>query len=94
MVESLYDYEESHTVVTQNKGQFIMSKVESNNGILGTSLFVIFDKWYQIRDFQAASALLRAFKMFETLIFAVLEIRQIPLFGGLLFRITTVSFDS
>ena len=40
-----------NTVVTPNKGQSIFGKIGSNKGISLVPLFVIFDKWYEIRDF-------------------------------------------
>ena len=42
---------ENYTVVTPNKGQSIFSKIGSNKGISETPLFVVFHKWYEIRDF-------------------------------------------
>ena len=41
----------SNTVVTPNKGQSIFDKIGSNKGISQIPLFVIFDKWCEIRDF-------------------------------------------
>ena len=41
----------SCTVVTPNKGQSIFGKMGSNKGISQVPLFVIFDKWCEIRDF-------------------------------------------
>ena len=40
------------TVVTPNKGQSIFVEVGSNKRISGIPLFVIFEKWSQIRDFE------------------------------------------
>ena len=40
-----------NTVVTPNKGQSIFGKIGSNKGISQIPLFVIFDKWCEIRDF-------------------------------------------
>ena len=39
------------TVVTPNKGQPIFGKMGSNKGNSQFPLFVIFDKWCEIRDF-------------------------------------------
>ena len=40
-----------YTVVTPNKGQTIFGEIGSNKGISQIPLFVIFDEWYEIRDF-------------------------------------------
>ena len=39
------------TVVTPNKGQSIFGKIGSNKGISLIPLFVILDKWWEIRNF-------------------------------------------
>ena len=41
------------TVVTPNKGQSIFGKIGSNKGMSLIDLFVIFDKWYEIKDFSS-----------------------------------------
>ena len=38
------------TMVTSNKWQSILDRIGSNKGICVIPLFVIFEKWYEIRD--------------------------------------------
>ena len=46
-----FSQDERYTVVTLNKGQSIFGEIGSNKGISQIPLFVIFDKWYEIKGF-------------------------------------------
>ena len=73
----LYD-----TVVTPDKGQSIFGEIGSNKGTSEIPLFVIFNKWYEIRDFRSESDKNGSLRLFN----ASFRSNQpsLPSFGGTL----------
>ena len=68
------------TVVTPNKGQSIFGKIGSNKGISPIPLFIIFDKWCEIRDFRSKSDKNDSLRLFNTLFRS--DLPYLPPFRG------------